>query len=105
MPDTPSSPERPGGEGWAAGIAVLAMVGCCGAPLLIALASSVAIGTLLGVGGGILAAIALCAIAITTTRRRRSCATPRTPTGRRCSGPPAANPHTITPRKRAMRQS
>jgi hypothetical protein len=59
------------GEGLTAGIAIFAIFGCCGLPLLAALASSVAIGTLLGVGGGILVAIALVAIVVARTRGRR----------------------------------
>lgn len=76
MPDTPPSEKQSGGEGLALGIAALAMIGCCGLPLLLALASSVAIGTLLGVGGGVLAAIVLVAIVLTRRSRRRACSTP-----------------------------
>jgi hypothetical protein len=54
----------------ALGLAVVA-VGCCaGLPLLAALAGSVALGTLLGVGAGILAAVGLVGAVMLKVRAR-----------------------------------
>jgi hypothetical protein len=58
-----------------AGVAALALViGCCGAfPLVVVLASSVALGTLLGIGAGIVALIALLGLLVVRARRRAAC--------------------------------
>jgi Flp pilus assembly protein TadB len=64
-----------GGEGLAAlGVAAFA-IGCCvGLPVIVALAGSLAAGTLLGVGVGIVVAIVLVAIVVLRARaRRRAC--------------------------------
>ena len=78
MPDR--SPSRGGaGKDGLAALAVGALaVGCCaGLPLVAALAGSVAAATLLGVGGGILGAMMLGAVAVYRVRaHRRSCETP-----------------------------
>jgi hypothetical protein len=76
MPEDRSPNNSSGKQSFAAlGIGAL-MIGCCaGVPLIAALASSVAIGMLLGVGGGILAAVALVTLAVIRVRaRRRACA-------------------------------
>jgi hypothetical protein len=69
------------GAGASTGLAAAAVVGfavaCCGVvPLALAAGSSLAIGTVLGVGAGILALVALTALLIVRTRRRRACAPP-----------------------------
>lgn len=79
MASTSEDDERPerrsGGEGLVLAVAALALFGCCGLPLLAALAGSVALGTLLGVGGGVLAAVALVGGVLAWRRaRRRACA-------------------------------
>jgi hypothetical protein len=81
MPETPSPENRLGGEGLALGIAAFAMIGCCGLPLLIVLASSVAIGTLLGVGVGLLALVGLALLVLLRVRRRAACEAPRERSG------------------------
>ena len=71
-----------GREGSAAGgFAALGLgalvVGCCaGLPLLAALAGSVAIGTVLGVGAGLLALVGLAILVIVRARRRAKCKAP-----------------------------
>jgi hypothetical protein len=85
MPETPSPQKRAAGQGLLLGGTMLAMIACRGLPLLVAALGSVAIGTLLGVGGGILAAVALVTIAVIPTPdgSRRSRARPSTPAGQR----------------------
>lgn len=51
------------------GIAALAIVCCAAFPLLAALAGSVAVGTILGAGAGILAGVALVAVVASRARR------------------------------------
>jgi Flp pilus assembly protein TadB len=68
------------------GLAVLAaaavVVFCCaGLPIAVVLLGSVAIGTLLGVGAGVLAAVVVVALAVLGLRRRRR-------TGGRSGSPP-----------------
>ena len=56
------------------------MIGCCASlPLIVALAGSVAIGTLLGVGGGILAFAALVTLTVIRVRARRRAGAPCPP--------------------------
>jgi hypothetical protein len=55
----------------ALGVAVSAVVCCAGLPLLAALAGGVALGTLLGVGVGMLAALAVGGALAARGRRRR----------------------------------
>jgi hypothetical protein len=67
------------GAGANTGLAAAAVVGfgvaCCGVvPLALAAVSSLAIGTVLGVGAGILALVAVTALLIVRRRRRRACA-------------------------------
>jgi biotin transporter BioY len=63
-----SAPER----GLAAvGVAAFAVVCCAGLPLLAALAGGVALGTLLGVGAGVLAPLVIAAALTAQARRRR----------------------------------
>jgi len=95
MPEDPAPQKPSAGEGLLLGGAVLAMIGCCGLPLLIAALGSIAIGTLLGVGGGLLAAIALVTIAAIRIRaRRRACASP--PPKRPTAAPLARSPSTAS---------
>jgi hypothetical protein len=61
----------------ALGIAAFAVVCCTALPLLAALAGSVAIGTVLGVGAGLVAAVVLVGLALARVRRRRACEPPR----------------------------
>jgi hypothetical protein len=79
MPD-PSSNDDSGKEGLAAlGIVALA-VGCCGGlPLILTLAATVGLGTVLGVGVATLAAVALIALVVVRTRARRRACEPRAP--------------------------
>jgi biotin transporter BioY len=59
----------------AVGVAVFAVVCCAGLPLLATLAGGVAVGTLLGVGAGVLAAlVAGAALAARARRRKRGTA-------------------------------
>jgi hypothetical protein len=58
-------------EALALGAALITIFGCCGMPLLVALASSLALGALLGIFGAIVAAVALVAGALAWSRRRR----------------------------------
>jgi hypothetical protein len=61
--------------GLAAAAIVAFGVACCGGvPLALAALSSLAIGTVMGVGAGILALVALTALVIVRVRRRRACA-------------------------------
>jgi len=55
------------------GLAMLAVVCCAGGPLLIAALGSIGVGAVLGVGAGVLAALALLALitGITIAARRR----------------------------------
>lgn len=76
---------KAGGAG--VGVAVLAVV-CCGAvPLLVALASTVALGAILGVGAGILALAALAAAVTVQLRRRHACRTDAAAPRRGTAGP------------------
>ncbi len=72
MREAPNRPDGADASGFVAlGIAALAIGCCAGVPLIAALAGGVAVGTLLGVGAGILAAIALIAAMVLRTRARR----------------------------------
>ncbi|MGH2715424.1 MAG: hypothetical protein ACRDM7_16335 [Thermoleophilaceae bacterium] len=75
-PHEPSKDSAKQGGLAALGIAAFAVVCCAALPVLAAVAGSVAIGTVLGVGGGILAAVVLVGLAVARTRRRRVCETP-----------------------------
>lgn len=61
-----------------AGVGAIALaIGCCGVlPLAVVLASSVALGTFLGVSAGIVALIALVGVILVLARRRSACETP-----------------------------
>jgi hypothetical protein len=59
----------PGGLA-ALGVAALAVVCCAGLPLLLALAASIGIGSVLGIAGGVVAAALLVAAIIVVVRRR-----------------------------------
>ena len=71
----PGDPGRtPSGGALAAGAGVLALLCCGGLPLLGALVGSVALGTLLGVGGAALAAVVVIALLTLRLRARpRAC--------------------------------
>jgi hypothetical protein len=56
----------------AAGVAAFAVVCCAGLPLLAALVGGVALGTLLGVGAGVLAALVVGGALAARVRRRRN---------------------------------
>jgi len=59
----------------ALGFGVFAVVCCAAFPLLVALAGGLAIGTVLGVGAGVLAAIVLVGALAMRWHRRRACET------------------------------
>jgi len=59
----------------AVAIAAFAVICCAGFPLVAAIAGSLALGTLLGAGTGILAAVMLIALIAIRVRRRRACQT------------------------------
>jgi membrane protein implicated in regulation of membrane protease activity len=65
--------KEPGGGGAlaVAGVGFLAVVCCAAFPLLAAVLGSVALGSVLGVGAGILAAMVLLALVLVRARRRR----------------------------------
>ena len=75
QPDRDSPPSTTSDKvGWAAaGIGVLAVACCAGLPLLVGLAGGLALGTVLGVGAGVLAVGVLMALALVRLRRRRAC--------------------------------
>jgi len=58
------------------GIAAFAVLCCAALPILAALAGSVAIGTVLGIGAGLAAAVLLAVAVVANVRRRRACAPP-----------------------------
>lgn len=66
--------------GWAAtgaaavGVSAVAVVCCAGLPLLVTVASSVALGTVTGIGSSLVVLVAL-ALVVLGARRRRGCAT------------------------------
>jgi hypothetical protein len=64
-------PDDPWGGLAALGIAAFAVVCCAALPLLVALAGSVAIGTVLGIGAGLAAAVLLVGVISAGVRRRR----------------------------------
>jgi hypothetical protein len=53
-------------------VAVLAVACCVGGPLLVALASTVALGTVLGIGAGVLSLGVMSALVLLRARRRRA---------------------------------
>jgi hypothetical protein len=64
--------------GFAAIVGVAVAVVCCAAaPLLVAVASSLALGAVLGVGAGVVALVALTALAIGARRRRTPAVSPQ----------------------------
>lgn len=76
MPEDSSHEDRSGGGGLAAvGIGALAIACCAGVPLIAAVAAgSVAAGTLLGVGAGLVAAVVLAGVIVLRVRARRRAA-------------------------------
>ena len=58
----------------ALGVAVFAVVCCAGLPLVATLAGGVAVGTLFGVGAGVLAVLVVGGALAARARRRRNCA-------------------------------
>ena len=79
----PRPPSKGSGGIAAAGLAAFAIVCCAGFPLLVALAGSVAIGTTLGIGAGIVAAALLSGAVILRSRRRKASPSPRPGAGQR----------------------
>ncbi len=73
------APRSAGEKAGAAGVAAvaLAIVCCAGAPLIVGLAGSAAIGAWVGVGVGALALLAVLVAAAVAARRRRTCDYPR----------------------------
>ncbi len=65
--------KEPGGGGAlaVAGVGVLAVVCCAAFPLFAVVLGSVAVGSVLGVGAGILGAVGLLALVLARARRRR----------------------------------
>jgi hypothetical protein len=77
MAARPPADSGPGGLA-ALGVAAVAIGCCAGLPLLLALAATAGVGTVLGIASGIVAAALLVgAAAIWTVRRRRACETAR----------------------------
>ena len=76
MADRPPRDSGPSGPA-ALGFAAVAIGCCAGLPLLLALAASMGIGTVLGIAGGIAAAVLLVGAVVTRAVRRRACETPR----------------------------
>jgi hypothetical protein len=74
----PESGRGPSRWTGAAGVGAVALaIGCCAAaPLLVALAGSIAVGTLLGIGAGAIALILLVALVVLRARRRATCQPP-----------------------------
>lgn len=67
----PSKRSPPQGGLAAVGVAAFAVACCASLPLLVAVAGSVAIGTVLGVGAGVVAGLLLVALVVARVRRRR----------------------------------
>jgi hypothetical protein len=63
----------------AVGVAIVAIVCCAGLPLLATLAGGIALGTLLGVGAGVLAVLVVGGALAVRARRRRNCAVTAAP--------------------------
>ncbi len=61
-----------------AGVGAVALaIGCCGVlPIAVVLASTVAVGALLGIGAGLIALIAIVAIVVVRARRRAASESP-----------------------------
>lgn len=68
----PSNDSQPPGGLAALGIAAFAVICCAALPLLVALAGGVAIGTVLGIGAGLVAAALLGSVVVARARRRRA---------------------------------
>ena len=80
MSDVRPPNDGPGKDGFAGFIFVALAIGCCaGLPLIAAVAGSVAIGTLLGVGAGLVGLIVLVAIIVLRVRARQRAVAPRPP--------------------------
>jgi hypothetical protein len=60
----------------AAGLSVLAVACCASAPLLVAAMSSVALASVVGIGAGLVAIVALTTMAVVRVRRRSATARP-----------------------------
>lgn len=74
-PGDPQKESAARGGPAAVGIAAFAVVCCAAFPLLAALAGGVALGTILGVGAGLVAAAVLVGLIVVRARRRRACQT------------------------------
>lgn len=75
MHDDRPAPSGAKGALVAVAVAVFAVVCCAGLPLLVAAAGSVALGSLLGAGAGIAAALTLLAVVLVGIKHRRACRT------------------------------
>ncbi|SRR5581483_728016 len=78
MSEHPSQTQHSTKENVAAiGVVALALGFCCGLPLIVVLAATVAAGTLLGVGAGVLGAAAVAGVIVLLVRARRRACEPR----------------------------
>ncbi len=78
MDDKPKGLRGTPRTGFAAlGIGTFAVVCCAGLPLLAGVLGGVALGSVLGVGAGLLAVIVVIALVVVRARRQRACATAR----------------------------
>lgn len=84
--DEPSNDSQPLGGVAALGIAAFAVACCAALPLLAALAGSVAVGTVLGVGAGLAAAALLGGLVVARARPRRAGEPRDTASGQREDG-------------------
>lgn len=83
MNDKPQGSQGTPGTGLAAlGIGAFAVVCCAGLPLVAGVLGGVALGSVLGVGAGVLAVVVVIALVVLRARRQRACATARVTTRR-----------------------
>jgi len=86
MNDTPKASKTGPKAGLAtAGLGVLAVVCCAGAPLIAGALGSIAVGGVMGVGAGVLTVVVVSGLIVGLIRHRRACAVPHAQT-------PAARP-------------
>jgi len=81
MNHTPKeSPTGPKAGLATAGVGVLAVVCCAGAPLIAGALGGIAVGGVLGVGAGVLTVVVVSALIVGRIRHRRACAVPHAQT-------------------------